>query len=78
MKRIKEYLIHLLGGVTQEESVRSDCNSYNIGIYLAYIRTRMFADRMNGVSADEWCKRMYAHLCECIEQIEKKKEGGQR
>lgn len=65
----KETIIHLLGGVTIEESKESDKNSFAIGQWTALLEAKSFAESINGAASDDWCKAVYNHLCERIERI---------
>lgn len=59
---MREYLIHLLGGMTVEESMESDKNSYEIGVFSMLLRFEMFAKRNKDLPAEEW--RSMAHIME--------------
>lgn len=62
MKKIKEILIHWLGGYTEEEI----CKSYRNGYYTGWdINTRgikRFADSLYGLNAEDWCEKMYEFI----------------
>lgn len=66
MKRIKANLIHWLGGRTAEESADMTLHARNIGIYagkcLARRAMRIYADRLYGRPAEEWCEKMYEYI----------------
>lgn len=62
IKRIKAWIIHRLGGETKTESITSDRKAFESGVLTTLVNIRVFADRMNGISADEWCKRMYGYI----------------
>ena len=74
MKKIRKYLIHLLGGVTEEE--------LNWSIKYAVRRTgASAADAMllymkacYGLEPDEWCKKVYGNTCKIHERAAKKLE----
>lgn len=68
--KLKQFLIHLLGGLTIEESQDSDTNSFVIGQWLALHEAKTFAESLNGIPADDWCKTVYNHLCARIEEVE--------
>ena len=71
MKKIKTYLIHLLGGVTKREAfcahVQNTLKLANdvtertlpLGSLIAARHLKSYADSLNGIPADEWCKRIY-------------------
>ena len=71
MKRIRKYLIHLLGGVTDEEAL--------FGIQYAIRRTGagaagamlQYMKNCNGLQTDEWCKKVYDYTREIHERAEK-------
>ena len=44
--------------------------AYEQGAYTAYICMRCTAERMYGLSAEEWCKKMYEMLDSSIKNIE--------
>ena len=71
MKKIKTYLIHLLGGVTRREVriaqfhqmgklMLDDMHkTLTLGGLIAIKCLKQRADRINGASADDWCKIIY-------------------
>lgn len=74
MKKIKTYLIHLLGGVTKREAIIARHVQFRqlvelvpdvmhkalpLGSLIAVKRLKQRADSINGVSADDWCKIIY-------------------
>lgn len=71
MNKIRKYLIHLLGGVTEEE--------LNCSIKYAVRRTGasaadailLFMKNCNGLHADEWCKKVYGNTCKIHERAAK-------
>lgn len=67
-KKIKTWLIILLGGVTEEESRESDMNAY-VGAYVALTTIKEYADSLNGTPADEWCKLMYKQICRQLDSV---------
>lgn len=79
MKKIKDYLIHLLGGVTKREAsrarIRKNIKLINktlpLGSLVAVRRLKGYADSLNGIPADEWCKRMYVAITADVEKYEK-------
>lgn len=62
-KKIKTWLIHLLGGVTVEESKKSGKGYYRIGMLFTLADLKHYAESLNGKPADEWCKLMYEEIC---------------
>ena len=83
MKKIKTYLIHLLGGVTKRESfcehVKATLKLANdvtertlpLGSLIAARHLKRYADSLNGIPADEWCKRMYDAISSDVERYDK-------
>lgn len=69
-KKIKTWLIHRLGGLTVAESKASDKAGLQSGTYVTLISLKLFADRMNGLPAEEWSRRMYQHITDSIKQME--------
>lgn len=68
--KLKQFLIHLLGGVTPQESQDSDTNSFMIGQWSALHEAKTFAESLNGIPADDWCKAVYNHFCARIAEVE--------
>ena len=74
MNKIRKYLIHLLGGVTEEEN--------NWSIKYAIRRTGasaadamlLFVKNCHGLQSDEWCKKVYEHTCKTHERAAQKLE----
>ena len=73
-QRIKTWLIHQLGGITRTEACNVKRDNLSTGTYVALVSLRIFADNMNGKPADAWGKRMYDHICEQIERMERTTE----
>ncbi len=71
MKKIKNWFIHLLGGVTLEESRESDMNSFYLGRFSCIKSVRHKAISMYGKPADEWCKNMYKYIDDCYQNYGK-------
>ena len=83
MKKIKTYLIHLLGGVTKREAfcehVQATLKLVNdvtgktlpLGSLIAARHLKHYADSLNGIPADDWCKRMYDALSADVENYQK-------
>lgn len=63
MKKLKIWLIHLLGGVTVSESRKKYEKIFLLGMKGACIDILDYADSLYGKSADEWCKLMYEYIC---------------
>lgn len=68
-KKIKTWLIHLLGGVTVAESRKRNNISFLLGMRGACIDIRDYADSLYGKPADEWSKLMYEFICGLQERL---------
>lgn len=83
MKKIRIYLIHLLGGVTKREdlidSIRKGIELIDDMAVMAVSRgsleavnhLKRYADSLNGITADEWCKRMYDAIAADVEKYQR-------
>ena len=86
MKKIKTYLIHLLGGVTKLEACASrhvqslqiveivkdvTHKALPLGSLIAVKRLKQRADSINGASADDWCKIIYEAMETDIKDYQK-------
>ena len=60
MKKIKKKLIKWLGGITVDEYHKVLEYKYIEGKNVAYERILIEMEEVYGMSADEWCKAMYA------------------
>ena len=60
MKKIKKKLIKWLGGITVDEYHKVLEYKYIEGKNVAYERILIDMEEVYGMSADEWCKAMYA------------------
>lgn len=69
MKKIKTWLIHLLGGWTAREIHQSNMNSACFGAYQALTIIKEYADSLNGKPADEWCELVYKQICRQLESV---------
>ena len=75
MKKIfLDWLIDKLGGFTVGEYLENKHRSYQFGAYMAYANMKVFADKMYGVTSDEWCRRMYEHITKQIQAFEESGE----
>lgn len=83
MKKIKTYLIHLLGGVTKREAFNEHFKNtiklvtdvtgktLPLGSLVAVKHLKRYAESLNGIPADDWCKRMYDALSADVENYQK-------
>lgn len=62
-KKIKTWLIHLLGGVTVAENKKGNYISFLFGKKCECINIRDYADSLYGKPADEWSELMYEFIC---------------
>ena len=74
MDKIRKYLIHLLGGVTEEELNWSIKYAVRRTGYAAADAMLLFMKNCNGMHADEWCKNVYGYTCEIYERAAKSLE----
>ena len=68
-KKIKTWLIHLLGGVTVPEKRKINQKSFLLGMKGACIDIRDYADSLYGKPADEWSELMYEFICGLQERL---------
>ena len=69
IKKFKSWIIRRLGGFTEDEIKQEGCHTIDVGTYVALTSLRDYARSLNGLSADEWCRRMYAHIDDSIKQL---------
>lgn len=60
MGKIREKLIHLLGGFTSKDVDNNIVFAKRVRIY----QIKKYADQLYGLSADEWCAKMYEYITE--------------
>lgn len=61
MEKIKEILIHLLGGVTEIEKELSISAAYKKSKRDTLADCLSVMERSYGMSADDWCKEIYEY-----------------
>ena len=61
MEKIKEKLIHLLGGVTKREKELSRSAAYKKSKRDTLADCLYAMERLYGKSADDWCKEIYEY-----------------
>ena len=74
MNKIRKYLIHLLGGVTEEElgwSIKYAVRRTGASAADAML---LFVKNCHGLQPDEWCKKVYDNTCKIHERAAKKLE----
>lgn len=71
MKRIRKYLIHLLGGVTGEYCDRKIDYFTRVERVNALSSVLLMMERCYGQSAEEWCNNVYTNTLERYERAEK-------
>lgn len=62
MKKIKEILIHWLGGYTAAEYEQNSQEFLELGYAIRNIGIKKFADSLYGLNAEDWCERMYKFI----------------
>lgn len=60
--KIKTKLIHWLGGYTEAEKRATGREAYEVGVKTMAHNMKVFADRLYGLPADDWCKEMYERI----------------
>lgn len=70
MKKIRDFIIHLVGGITMDELHGQQTNFHTLGEYMAYYKIKLFMEGMNGTQADEWCQKAYEHVSEQMGRLE--------
>lgn len=71
MNKIRKYLIHMLGGVTEEEnnwSIKYAIRRTGAGAADAML---LFVKNCHGLHSDEWCKKVYGYTCKIHERAAK-------
>lgn len=53
--KIKDKLIHLLGGITEQEAKESNYNSAQTGRWQELTTLQAYMREINGEDADTWC-----------------------
>lgn len=74
MNKVRETLIHWLGGFTKEEYLDNGSEAWDRGFECSLESARMYAKSLYGLNAEEWCKKMYEHL-QGSTDIDKEGEG---
>ena len=68
MEKIKEKLIHLLGGVTMTEKELSMSAAYKKSKRDTLADCLYVMERLYGKSADDWCKEIYEYTKEMYDK----------
>ena len=68
MEKIKEKLIHLLGGVTEIEKELSISAAYRKSKRDTLADCLSVMERRYGMSADDWCKEIYEYTKEMYDK----------
>ena len=66
--KIKTKLIHWLGGYTEAELRENSREACNAGEESMLYSLKVFADRLYGLPADDWCKKMYERIIQCLKR----------
>ena len=67
MNKIRKYLIHLLGGVTEEECEAKVLYYHKEARAHAILHLKRTMDGCYGQPAEEWCKNIYEYTCKLCE-----------
>lgn len=59
MKKIKDFIIRKLGGITHDENVQNQVNCHALGSYITAFRIREYMQSLNGKPPEEWCRNAY-------------------
>lgn len=62
INNLRTWLIHKLGGVTSEECFSKSYKSYIKGELVIIGRLRIYANSLYGLTAEDWCKKMYKRI----------------
>lgn len=68
MKKIKNYIIHLLGGYTREEAEEIRSTYFEKGAINVASAIKIYLETLNGTPADEWCKLVYNYVCKIFKK----------
>lgn len=68
MNKIKDYLIHLLGGKTQQEYNKIRSTRFDEGVAATCASFYTYARNSYGKPADKWCVDMYAYISSMFTQ----------
>ena len=71
MNKIRKYLIHLLGGVTEEENDLSIKYAIRKTGAAAADAMLLYMKNCNGLHPDEWCKKVYDYTLKTRDRAEK-------
>lgn len=71
MNKIRKYLIHLLGGVTKEESHEEIVYYSKTARADAILQFKRKMMSCYGQPAEEWCKDIYEFTCEYFKRVMK-------
>ena len=74
MNKIRKYLIHLLGGMTEEELDWSIKYAVRMTGASAADAMLQYVKNCHGLHADEWCKKVYGNTCKIHERAAKELE----
>lgn len=69
MNKIRNKLIHWLGGYTEQEMRDNSYNSEQIGRYSALIEVQSYMRSINGEEAETWCDLAWKHITRKIEEM---------
>lgn len=65
---LRRKIIHCLGGITHGEAESMKRLAFYDGVSMAFKELKKEAESLNGQPSDEWCKKMYNYISECVER----------
>lgn len=75
LRNLRTWLIHKLGGVTEEERIVVFYKSFQKGKIASDTDIITHSKSLYGIKAEEWCKKMYeyieAHHCKDVYDLHK-------
>lgn len=72
MKKIKDFIIRKLGGITRDENVQNQVNCHTLGSYITAFRIREHMQSLNGRPPEEWCRNAYDMVDGLVRDMEAK------
>lgn len=69
MEHIKSYLIHLLGGITNQEHDRLSMDNSTLRDLARLHNIKQKADSLYGAPPEVWCRKVYKYITDEIENI---------
>lgn len=69
MNKIRNKLIHWLGGYTEQEMRDNSYNAAQIGRYNALIDVHVYMRSINGEESETWCDLAWKYVTRKIEEM---------